>query len=417
MKNIFLIDDTPANKISYYHLMVILAVMPFDQFYSHLVFGSFALHTLINLQKNRLKQLLRLQVLLLQAVFFITLISCCYTNYAAGAAIDVTRQLVILLFPVFFVLTDLDIKKYRDNLMMAFTIICAATIVYLYLHAFIILRYFHLPFKVLFSRSLISHNFSVPINMHATFFSLQISLAFFYLLSLVIKGTTNKLIYTIGALILLAGIIQLSSKAIFMAILLALNIAVPYFLISSGKRLKYILITTGLSIIVILGVLRTNSFRERYVTDLKNDLTATPTIPDETVEPRIIRWKAALEVAQTAPIIGHGAGSELPVLQDEYFHKKLFSAYVNRLNAHNQYITFLITTGIIGLLVYLATLYYGVDLCFRRNDVLFFVFLLLVAMVSLSESMLNAEKGIWFYAFFLSFFVFSGTSLSNKKNL
>ena len=275
-------------------------------------------------------------------------------------------------------------------------------------------HYFKLPYQTIFSNALISHNFSAPIGMHATFFSLQVALAFFYMLSRLINEPKNRLLYLIATLILFAGIIQLSSKAILVAIFIVINIVLPYFLISANKRLKFVLATITLSALVVFGTLRTHSFRERYVTDLKNDLSAT--MPDETVEPRIVRWKAALAVAQAHPVMGYGAGAETPVLQEKYFSDKLYSAFINKLNAHNEYLTFLLTTGIIGLLVYLGTLYYGFDIAFRHKDLLLFTFLMLVITVSLSESMLNAEKGVWFYALFLSLFVISHQPVQSQSN-
>jgi len=55
MKELFLIKDTLANKISYYHLMLYLLSLPFDRFYSHLILISFAVHTIIQFNKNNKK--------------------------------------------------------------------------------------------------------------------------------------------------------------------------------------------------------------------------------------------------------------------------------------------------------------------------------------------------------------------------
>lgn len=411
MKKFFIINDTTANKISYYHIMVMLVVLPFDQFYSHIVFASFALHTLIHLKKDDLKALLNPKVWLLPSVFFITLISCIYSSYPI--ATDITRQLAILLFPVFFSLNTLNINKYRNNLLFIFSMVCTATIAYLYAHAFITIHYFGLPFITIFSNSFISHNFSFPVGMHATFLSLQITIALFFLLSQLINRRQPVFICLILIGLLFAGIVQLGSKAVLIVVLLSVNVAVPYFLITTKHRLKYILITAMLSATVIFGAINMSAFRARYVTDLKNDLSATK--PDEAVEPRLVRWEAAIDLIKKSPVIGYGAGSELSILQDKYYSKKLYSAFLNKLNAHNQYLTFLLVTGIIGLLVYTLTLVYGFGISLRQRDIMLFVFILLIATVSLSESLLNAEKGIWFYALFFSFFTFSQAPSPDKK--
>jgi O-antigen ligase len=107
-----------------------------------------------------------------------------------------------------------------------------------------------------------------------------------------------------------------------------------------------------------------------------------------------------------SPLIGHGAGSEIGLLQEKYFAKKFYSSYLHRLNAHNEYLSYLIKTGICGLAVYLATLVYGFKKSIRKRDVVFFSFMILIAVVSLSENVLDVDKGVMFYSFFFSFFVF-----------
>lgn len=408
MKKLLFITDSLTNKISYYHIMLLLVALPFDQFYSHVIFISFALHTLIHLQRKKLKEVFSLRNMILQALFFITLLSFIYTTYPAAALTDITRQVMILLFPVFFSLTSLNIYKYRHQLLLVFATACTATVAYLYTHAFMVIRYFKLPVKAIISNAFISHNFSGPINMHATFFSMQIAIALFYIISQLMgqQSAKYRLFYTLMALLLFAGIIQLGSKAVLAAILLGINIVVPYFLIARSKRLSYILVTATLSVFVVAGALTASSLRERYLTDLKSDLSSVKL--DEMTDPRLVRWEAAMQLGAKSPVIGYGAGSELSILREQFFKQKLYSSFLHRLNAHNQYISFFLTSGIIGLLVYLGTLVFGFGMAFRQKDMLFFIFMLLVAVVSLSESLLNAEKGVYFYSLFFSFFIFSG---------
>lgn len=416
MKALFLIDDTPANRISYYHIMLMLATLPFDQFYSHVIFISFALHTLIHLDKSRLKSLFTPRVLLLQGVFFITLISAIYTKYTASAGVDITRQLVILLFPVFFSLTTLNTNKYRGNLIMSFSLVCVAVVAGLYIHAFYVIHYFQLPLRAIISNLFINHKFSAPINMHATFLSLQIAMALFYLLTRLFEPRPLYLkagLY-MAVILLFAGIIHLGSKAVLVVVLIGVNIVIPYFMIPATKRLRFVTAATVLSLIVIACSVSVGSFKERFVTDLANDLSKPVT--DESVEPRLVRWEAAMQLIKQKPVFGYGAGSELSILGNKYFHDKLYIAYLNRLNAHNQYLTFLLNSGIIGLLIYLAILFYMVRTALWRRDMLFFVFALLIITVSLSESLLNAEKGVYFYSFFLSFLVFGGVKKTVQSN-
>jgi O-antigen ligase len=84
-----------------------------------------------------------------------------------------------------------------------------------------------------------NHNFSAPFDIHATFFSMQIAIALVYLLYALIRqspGLNTKILYIFCCAILAAGIIQLSSKSVFVSLLFIVNIAIPYFLLTGKGR-------------------------------------------------------------------------------------------------------------------------------------------------------------------------------------
>jgi hypothetical protein len=68
----------------------------------------------------------------------------------------------------------------------------------------------------------------------------------------------------------------------------------------------------------------------------------------------------------------------------------------------------LIKAGIIGLLIYLYVLYFSFLKASKRKDFLFLSFLILISVVSISENILDVNKGIFFYSFFLSVFLITG---------
>src|SRR5690606_21768339 len=121
-------EDSVANKISFYHVMLLLLSLPYDRFYSHIIFISFAVHTLIHLKKERLKQAVSRTTLLLQSVFFLTLLGTVYSGNRPEGFAELGRQAFILLIPLLFSLNTLDFRKYRQPLLLAFTWGCTATI-------------------------------------------------------------------------------------------------------------------------------------------------------------------------------------------------------------------------------------------------------------------------------------------------
>jgi O-antigen ligase len=407
MNGLFRINDTTANKISFYHIMLLMASLPFDMFYSHLILISFALHTLIHLEKKRIRALFTLRTLALQSVFFVTLLCIIYTNNTNEALTETGRRSIIFIIPILLCLNPLNLQKYRPQLLLAFALVCSITIAYLYLDALITIRHFHLPSSMLFSRSFANHNFSEPINMHATFFSMQAAISLVYLLSLLIKEKkiNYQILYLGCSLLLTAGLIQLSSKSVCIALFIIINIAVPYFLLQAAKRRKYILAAASFSVLLIAGILLSGTFRERYVTELATDLS--PAKAGEVLDSRLARWQVVVKLIAKRPVTGYGTGSEVGLLHDSFFDNKLYNSFLNNLNAHNQYLSFLVKSGIIGLLVYIATLAFGFKTGFQQKDLLFIAFLVIITAVSFSENFLDVDKGIFFYAFFFPFFAYS----------
>ncbi|HWZ13968.1 MAG TPA: O-antigen ligase family protein [Mucilaginibacter sp.] len=399
--------DSLYNQVSYFHLMLLMASLPFDMFYSHLILVSFGLHTFIHLNKKRIKPIFKVRTLALQSVFFITLLSTIYTINPGVAFNELGRESTIVIFPLLFCLNQVDLKKYRPQLLLAFVMVCTATIIYLYVDALLVIRHYKLPYLTLFSNAFVNHNFSEPIGMHATFFSIQVTLALVYLLTVLIKERQfyNRLFYLACCIILTAGLIQLCSKTVFIVLIIVINAGIPYFLLKATDRKRFILIAASVSVLIFAGIFSSKTFKARYITGMKDDLSSVQV--NETTDTRLARWKAAGELIAKSPVIGYGAGSETGLLHESFFSKKMYSSFLNHLNAHNQYLSFLIKSGVIGLLCYLTTLAFGFNFAFRRGDILFFTFIMLIAFVSLSETIFDVDKGVFYYAFFFSFFIFS----------
>ena len=409
MKQLLLINDTAANKISYYHVLLLMASLPFDLFYSHIILISFTLHTLIHLDKGRLRSLRSFKLLVLPSVLFVTIIATLYTINLNAAFTEWTLRIPLLLFPVVFLLNGLDLKKYREKLLLAFSLVCTLTVFYLFAVVLITIRFYHMPMRAIFSEGFTNHNFAGPINIHATFFSFQLVIALVYLLSVLIKGRLSRLlkyIYIISCLILVGGMVQLSSKSILVILFAVGNVVLPWYLLKGRQRRLYMLTGLVITVIGITGILSISTFRDRYVTLLKQDLSTDKTIPRNS-DSRLERWRVAAARIKDKPLLGYGSGSEIGLLKDDFYDAKMYSSFLKGLNSHNQYLSFLLKSGIWGLTIYLLTLVYGFKTAFKRKDVLFISFMLVIAVVSVTENILDVDKGVMFYSFFFSFFMFS----------
>lgn len=85
-----------------------------------------------------------------------------------------------------------------------------------------------------------------------------------------------------------------------------------------------------------------------------------------------------------------------------------------QLRAHNQYVTFLLTFGIVGFLWILFAFFYPVYYERKSIDFLAVLFLLIVFLSMLNEDTLETHTGISFFVFFYSLFVFGYTKKDGK---
>lgn len=404
MKNILFINDTAENKISYYHLALFLAVLPYDYFYSELILISFGIHTLIHVKKEDFRNIFSKPVVVLISLYLLNLVSILYSADKQEGSNLAVRQLGILLFPVLFALSHFNFAKYRMQLICMFGFSCVITVIYLYFDALRTILIFKLPVSSLFTADFMNHNFSLPVGIHATYLSMYIAFSIVAFLFILLKtpSVQQKWIYIVACFILLTGLIQLSSRAAFIAFLIVVNLAFPYLLFHGRKRVQLFVTTSFISAAVLFLIYNVDSFKTRYVSELKTDLTEDVKLIENT-EPRVARWEAILELVKQSPFIGYGSGSETRLLKEKYFNKGLYISYINEFNTHNQYLAVLLKTGIIGLLLFLFILCFGYANALQGKDLLFLGFMILITVVSFSENVLDLNKGIFFYGFFFSF--------------
>jgi O-antigen ligase len=398
MEKVFYIKDSIENRISYYHLVCFLIALPFDSVYSTIILMSFVLHTLIFFRWNQLRNINK-AMLIMQSVFFVTLISSIYARSFTDGIHVAFKQLAILVFPFLLAVGSLDIKKYRHQLFRVLAVTSTLVVLYLYFEAMHVIFYNRLPLSSLFSWAFVNQNFSLPIGTHATYLSMLLLMSFVFFLAELLRAPKNKpLFYLICLAILLAGIIQLSSKSVFAALIIILIIGFPWLFISKKYRYRFLVISVTLCTLVVISLLSLRIFRDRLIATFEDDLYENRSVVK--INGRLDRWNIAIDLIKKNPVAGTGSGSEIPLLKQAYYNQKMYWSYLNSLNAHNQYLSFLITSGFPGLIVYLLMLFWGLRRSVQQRDILLFSFIVLITVVSFSEDLLDVNKGIFFYAFF-----------------
>jgi O-antigen ligase len=432
MRELLFIDDTPANKISYYLLLVFLISLPFDMLYSELALAGLVVHTLIHAFPGGGRRgdgsggLLpaRWAGWWIAVIFGLSLAGMLYAPGLRDAWKECEKQLAILLFPLIAWFSRLDWAAYKMRLLKAFSFSCLFTSLYLFGVVLHTLYRERMPISAFYAENFINHPFTHPIGLHATYYAMYMSIS---MVVFVYEATSYELRaasrqdaprrvawgragYIAAAFVCLAAILQLAARAVCIADVLVLTVVLPWSLGLRGRKFRYFVL--GLAVlcgIAAITVMRQNALHDRYMVQFKNDLQSS-TGREGDPEPRMARWACAWELIKQSPVIGYGTGAEPDLLKERYFAHNLMIAWLHNLNAHNQYLSFLLGTGIFGLVAYLILLGLGFRVAYRRKDLFFASFLLLVCAVSLSENILDVNKGIFFFSFFFALFFYRPSS-------
>jgi O-antigen ligase len=124
------------------------------------------------------------------------------------------------------------------------------------------------------------------------------------------------------------------------------------------------------------------------------------------VTQRFEYWRVGWSLFKAHPLIGVGTGDVNDEYMKQYRKDKSELIYKFRDRAHNQYLTILISFGILGFLLFIGSLFTPLFYSGIRNEILYLFFFTLILVSFLGEDTLETQAGVTFFAFFNSLFIF-----------
>ena len=117
---------------------------------------------------------------------------------------------------------------------------------------------------------------------------------------------------------------------------------------------------------------------------------------------RFVYWQIGMSLARENLLTGVGTGDVKKSFKEAYVDYPIFIEPKYRHRAHNQYITFLVTFGVFGLIYFLTFL--GILINTWKNQRLYLFFSIVALISFLSEDTLETQAGVTFFAFFVGLF-------------
>lgn len=195
--------------------------------------------------------------------------------------------------------------------------------------------------------------------------------------------------------------ILLSSKAGILGLLIVYLITIGHLIVFEKK------IWHGLALILMIGFMFYFSLQIfpyslnriiNYKTVVDNKINAHP--EDDETGDRITIWKNSIEVIKEHFLLGVGTGDVKDNLNQKYMESDSHEAFEKNLNAHNQFLQTFITLGIIGFLVLMLSIVLPGYYALKQHSFLYLIFIIIIALNFLVESMLETQAGVVFYSFF-----------------
>lgn len=127
-------------------------------------------------------------------------------------------------------------------------------------------------------------------------------------------------------------------------------------------------------------------------------------------------WKASLYIIKRNVWTGVGTGDAQMAFHKTYNRTNTKLSLDWRLRSHNQFLAITVCFGILGLIVFVFSLFYPVISLRKKVSGLYLAFLFIAVTSFLTEDTLESQSGVSFYAYFNTLFLWLAYENKNGNN-
>tara|TARA_R110002020_G_scaffold122487_7_gene278030 strand:- start:40433 stop:41731 length:1299 start_codon:yes stop_codon:yes gene_type:complete len=271
---------------------------------------------------------------------------------------------------------------------------------------------------------LVNHGLSQNIGFHATYLSMYLLFAIAYPIirfqDFPSRMEKYLLFFLTGLLIIY--IILLAVRIVWLLFFFLLIIWLTYVFFSKGFKLKYFLGIALFSLMVLTISMMLGPVRERFkeAINFNNEYNIEKVWGGRNI--RIMVWKSGISLLEKKPFSGYGSSSQVQKELNLYYKDHNLGPILymmkkngNAFNAHNQFLAEVLKHGLILGMLYFFILLIMVSVFWKNSRVLGILFFIIIFGVSLTETILELNKGIVFFAFFGSVLCFNFNELYSQK--
>ena len=313
-------------------------------------------------------------------------------------------KLSLLIFPVIIVLGFKLNKDFIYEIIRVFIIGCCFSIIICLIHS----SYDFIVFKksnYFFYKKL---SFLHHPSYYSMYLNLAIGLLYLNIISLNTKFKINKKWSWRLIISFTIFVILISSRTGWITNFIINSLFIIILMKMKFFNRKHLII--GFAILLSLGGLvnTSTSIKNRYTEIIKHTLYAKEqsNYPSST-NTRIKAWKSATELVLKKWILGTGTGESKVELNKIYDLKGFTQLKKKNTNTHNQFLQYLLDHGVIGFIFLIFFTIILLILSLREKDYMYALFIFIMTINFMTESILETQSGIVFFALFNTLFFFN----------
>ncbi|KAF5074550.1 O-Antigen ligase [anaerobic digester metagenome] len=353
------------------------------------------------------------------AYWLLHVVSLFYSDNVSIGLSDIQQKLSFIAFPLIAISSAKQIVPRFRTVIMAFLLGVGLMTVFSLIQAlFLSLNFFketvvfnpH-PLVTPWENFFLYSKFALP--FHPTYYSMHLLLGITFLFGLIKenKGKIRLIILYCLSIVYFVGItLLLSSKAGIITLIVIITLGC-FWLFLKKVGTVFRLVFLGGIMLFVFQIMIHNSRFALLLSGLGVDIEQTSQYGSEELQHlesgvmvRLRIWKSIPDIVGDRWIAGVGVGDAKRELLRGYSELKQQEALDNEYNAHNQYLETFVSLGVIGLVLLAFVLGQAMYISFSKRDIVALMFIVIICLNMLFESIFERIAGVMFFGFFLSLF-------------
>ncbi|WP_111308753.1 O-antigen ligase family protein [Confluentibacter sediminis] len=380
-----MINKKKLSLIIFWLLALSLCSVLFSFFISSLTLFFSVILSLFLFEKRKFSKKNIKLFLIISVPFWLTLVSLFFSYDVQNATSILVKRLPILLVPFVGILVFEYIQK-KDIISFFWALLIGFSLVNFYglVKGFV----FYLEKNSFFDSKYLFYIYPAQHVYLATYITFTLVSSIFLYSKI---KTQFKTIFIFLNCVLILSFIFLSSKMALITLILSLVL----IFFSKFSIRNTIFFSIILFFLVVLMLVIFDPFFDRIKTLALG------------LDPRVIIWDCVLEKIRINNYLYFIPIGDYQKHLDYCYYQKGFKFSLDGYNTHNQFLEIWLTNGLLGLIIYMSSLFSLFKYSINSKKVIMSYFLIIITLFNFTETIFQRQYGIMFYSILITVFVFS----------